>query len=255
MSHLHIICTISYHIISYVTYRTISYVVCFISYHTIITNQTVHCFNNPSHREPINFAVVSLITKRLRLKPQRLTSLFEPCHCHQTTWLITDITAQGLLTRYHIWPPPSSWPVDVKWFERLDGTVSRGGVKACWFTEAMWRYEANDNTTRTPTQGRRGDWRGITGIVSVIWVTDETCRHVLHFPINRGESFHNICRTVQICWHYYSVSACVTYATWCACLIQCWECTASMAATVSVWSLPEASARGVSPFCKNKRDK
>ena len=33
---------------------------------------------------------------------------------------------------------------------------------------------------------------------------------------------HNVCRTVQICWHYYSVSACVTYATWCACLIQCW---------------------------------
>ena len=49
----------------------------------------------------------------------------------------------------------------------LDGTVSRGGVKVCWFTEAMWRYEANDNTARTPTQEGRGDWRGITGIVSV----------------------------------------------------------------------------------------
>ena len=33
--------------------------------------------------------------------------------------VITDITAQRFLTRYHIWPPPSSWPVDVKWFERL----------------------------------------------------------------------------------------------------------------------------------------
>ena len=65
---------------------------------------------------------------------------------------------------------------------------------------------------------------------------------------------HNVCRTVQICWHYYSVSACITYATWCACLIQCWECTASMASTVSVLLLSKASARGVLQPCQNKRD-
>ena len=59
----------------------------------------------------------------------------------------------------------------------------------------MWRYEANDNTARTPTQEGRGDWRGITGIVSVISVTDVTFRHVFHFIKNRGEGFHNVCRT------------------------------------------------------------